>query len=179
MGSPRLYRPFDYLAGSRALSFGIASLFIISVIAYYSGTHMVGLIRIQFSADSPWLFYFYEQALIVLVLAILFYCAGLLFSKSRIRPVDVLGTVLLSRVPVLLVPLFRLIPFFDGITYQSNTHVGLLITYYGSVMWSAYLLFHAFEVSCNIKKPMIWPAYIVSMALSEMITGICINHLTN
>src|SRR5690606_25900607 len=102
-----LYNPFIYLAGFRSLVIGVIILLLISFVSYVSGTHYWGVVLPYFAKDSGFLYYFAEHSIHWLVLSLLLFMSGKLFSKSRIRFVDVLGTQGVAFAPFFIVPVIR------------------------------------------------------------------------
>ena len=88
-----LYNPFERIAGLPALGWGMLGLVASTVINFYSGFHYYGLISCGPAPLTAFWTYAAEVAAVWLVLALIFYIGGLLLSKSKIRVVDVFGTI--------------------------------------------------------------------------------------
>jgi hypothetical protein len=166
-----LYNPFTYFAGVKALLTGLVGLIIISAVAYTTGTHQNGLLYVSFASDTIWPYYFLDHCTSWLSIAVLLYVSGLLFSKSNIRPIDVLGSTLVSRIPLVFLPLIRLIPAFRSFQAWGSINLYLLIIIHiAAVIWCIALLYNAYKVSCNVKGNKLTISFIASLLLAEIST---------
>jgi arginine exporter protein ArgO len=95
-------------------------------------------------------------------------------SKSKIRAIDVWGTTLLSRIPLIITPMIRIIPVFQSFVIQSWQRYFVNGVYLASLVWFLILLFHAFKISCNLKNERLIASFITSMVLAVICTTIFI-----
>ena len=102
--------PFIQIAGARALAWGALGLLVSTVICYYAGYHYHGLLHFGPAPNPAWWCYAAEHLIVWLIPALLFYLGGKVFSHSRIRAIDVLGTVLFAELPLLGMTLIYLTP---------------------------------------------------------------------
>jgi hypothetical protein len=161
----RLFNPFRYIAGTKALVLGI--MFIISsALMLYSndmiqdsyihlGTADVALWQVMLAQFAWWI-----------VPAMLLYAGGLLLTKSQIRIIDVLGTTAFSQ--LLMIPMIA--PLMLPVVKEGSVRVvenlmqgvaastGDLLAVMLNGIWSTLLLvlfyiwnYHAFSTSCNVK----------------------------
>ena len=165
-----LYNPFTYLAGFKSLIIGLIILIIISLLAYTTGTHYIGYININFAKDSPFWIYLVENAIHGISVSLVFYIAVLMLSKSRIRMVDIVGTILTSKIPLLIVPVIRLFHPFDSFSIFSAPMYLLIVIYLISIIWSVTLMFNAFRISCNLKQDKLILSFIIGLVISDAIT---------
>ncbi len=170
MNRKLLYNPFIIIAGLKSLIIGFAGLLLTSFLAFKTGTHFNGLLNIDFAKDSELWVYSLENISHWIISSIIFYSAGSLLSNSRIRIIDILGTVLFSRLPLFITPLIRIIPFFQSFMVHSLAMYVLIGIYIISVIWTIILLVSAFKVSCNLKGEKLIISFIVSMILAEGLT---------
>jgi hypothetical protein len=112
-----------------------------------------------------------------LLLSAFIYISGEILSKSRIRLIDILGTSLMSRIPLILTPLFRTIPVFASFVIRSWEMYVLIMIYVISLVWTLTLLFNAVKVSCNLKIERLTIAYILCLLLSEVCTQVAVHLL--
>lgn len=174
----KLYNPFIYIAGVKSLVIGIISLAITTLLAYLSGTHFGGLFTINFAKDADYWFFAAENTIHWLFLSAFIYVSGVILSKSRIRFIDILGTALMSRMPLMLTPLFRTLPVFESFMVRSWEMYVLIVIYVISLVWTLILLFNAIKVSCNLKNDRLTIAYILCLLLSEICTQVAVYILT-
>ena len=88
-----LINPFEWIAGFQALGWGLLGMVVSTVISYLSGWHYHGLLHFGPAPNPAWWCYAVEHLVVWIVPATLFYLGGLILSRSRIRVIDVLGTV--------------------------------------------------------------------------------------
>ena len=172
MNQKILYNPFYYIAGTKSFLVGIVGLLLISYLAYYTGTHYNGILNIEFAKDSDLWVFLLENITFWFILSTLLYIAGIIFSESKIRPIDIYGTTLIARFPLLITPVIRIIPVFHSFVYKSVTMYLLICIYLVSLTWMVTLLLNAFKITCNLKNEKFIISFIVSILLSEILTKI-------
>lgn len=168
----KLYNPFIQIAGFKSLLIGVSGLIITTFTAFKTGTHFNGLLNIDLAKDSGYWVYLIENCSQWIILSAFFYLAGLILSKSRVRLIDVLGTTLFSRIPLVITPLVRTIPIFQSFAFGSVTMYAIVGIYLVSLIWTIVLLFNAFKVSGNLKSVQLIVSFIACMILSEVLTKI-------
>jgi hypothetical protein len=165
-----IFNPFVQIAGLKSLCIGLSVLFVTSYISYKTGTHFYGLVNIDFAKDSDFWIYLVEISSHWIILSILFYLAGSILSKSKLRAIDIFGTTLFARIPLVIAPLIRIIPVFRSFAFQSASMYLIIAIYMVSLIWTVVLLFNAFKISCNLKNEILIVSFIVSIILSEVLT---------
>lgn len=170
MNNKFIYNPFISIAGIKSILFGFSGLLLTSFLAYITGTHYYGHLNIEFAKDSPFWIYLVENSISWIVLSILLFISGLILSKSRIRVIDIFGTILFSRIPLLLLPLIRLIPALQSFVSQSPEMYFLIVIFWISMIWTVILSFNAYKVSCNLINEKLVISFIVCIILAEVIT---------
>ena len=173
----KIFNPFVQIAGFKSLLIGVSGLILTTFTAFKTGTHFNGLLNIDFAKDSGFWVYLLENCSQWIILSIFFYLAGLLLSKSRVRLIDILGTTLFSRIPLVITPLVRTIPVFQSFAFGSATMYSIIGIYLISLVWTIVLLFNAFKVSGNLKSVQLIVSFIASMVLTEVLTKICLYKL--
>jgi len=174
-----LFNPFIYVAGWQALGLGLLLMAITCVVAFFSKTHFDGVIDVHFGAGFPFLVCVFEQLNAWLFTVIVFLAASFILSKSRIRLIDIGGTLALSRTPMIFPAIAGFIPLLHQVPSIKNA-AGFLL---GSLLlilftiWMVALMYNAFTVSSNLKgSKAIW-GFIVSIILAEAISKIVISQL--
>ena len=163
-----LYNPYTKIAGYEALLFGVIVHILIVWLSYFTGTHIIGYSGLILAADAPFWFFHTEMAIHAVVIIVAIGVTGLVLAGSRFRWLDVMGTVLLSRVPLVLTPLARLLPPLKSFYGPSPIVYLITFIFMGSVIWSIALLYHAFKVSCNPKSRFTIIGFIGAIILSEV-----------
>jgi hypothetical protein len=182
----KLIRPFDYIAGEKALIAGIIFSLISSSIAVYVNIHFNGLINIKYiEADAPIYLSFLEPFLNTLVFSAVLATTGLIFKK-QFRMIDLIGTQLLSRAPLMLAVLVMLI---SGITKESTTELmeqlnpqspdlSLLVPFIVMaiatlpvLVYTLYLMYQSYSVSINLNGVRGVMSFIICFIITEVILG--------
>ena len=101
---------FEWFAGGLALGWGLLGMVVSTVICYLSGWHYHGLLHFGPAPNPAWWCYAVEHLVVWIVPAVLFYLGGLILSRSRIRVIDVLGTVAFAQLPFIFMNLFNMLP---------------------------------------------------------------------
>jgi hypothetical protein len=174
MKSNYLYNPFIKIAGFKSLILGLIGFVIVTYLAFKTGTHFNGLLNIDFARDSAYHVFLTENLLNWICISFFMYISGLIFSQSKIRIVDVLGTTLLSRIPLIIAPAIRTIPIFQSFMFQSWQMYFIISFYMISLAWTIVLLFNAFKISCNLKNEKLIILFIICFLLSDICTKLII-----
>ena len=147
--------PFTRIAGFPALFCGCVIMILTAAIAARCGVNFVGSLGIKVARPLPFELIF---ALIVfgwLNVATCFYIAGVFFSKSKIRAVDVYGTFALARVPFLIMVPFGLLPGLWNLDAQRIPMPELLLFTAAALLFVILVIilsYNAFAVSTNVKN---------------------------
>ncbi|NOZ48015.1 MAG: hypothetical protein GXO79_14745 [Chlorobi bacterium] len=169
-----LYAPFTRIAGLKSLLIGLIGLFITAYLAFLTGTHLNGLLNLDFAKDADFVFYLLENLINWVSISVFLFLSGLLLSKSRIRIIDIFGTSVLSRLPLIIAPLIRSFPFLQSFVFQSWKMYLIIVFYLVSVIWTIILLFNGFRISCNLKNERLIISFIISILFSEIVTRMVI-----
>jgi hypothetical protein len=180
-----LFNPFIYIAGAGALLMGWVFMTVTAVVGYYSLTHFDGPIDMHVGRAAPIQFYFIEQLVSWLCLTAAFFAAGKLFSHSRIRFIDVAGTMALARWPALV---SAVIGFGIDIPSELNslekltaaiTPATILFALLSCVMliWMIALMYNAFVVSCHIKSSKATVVFIGGLIVAEIISKLILSQV--
>jgi len=160
-----LLNPFERIAGWQALASGIVGLIISTFISYYSNYHYHGLLHFG-PAPNDALWCFAAEHLVVWIIpATIFMIGGLILSKSRVRIIDVFGTIVFAQIPLIFMNAFALLPPMQRMTQiDVNTPplelmqnpdfiLGTCISLIGLVflIWTLIWMFKALKISCNLK----------------------------
>ena len=160
-----LLNPFERIAGLKALAFGVVGMMVSTLLSYYSGWHYHGLLHFGPAPNPAWWCFAVEHLVVWLVPAILFYIGGLLLSRSRIRPVDVVGTVAFAQIPLIIMNQFNFLPPMHNLTkiditmspvdmmQQPGFLLGIWLSLVAMIflIWTLVWMFQALKVSCNLK----------------------------
>jgi hypothetical protein len=187
-----LFNPFEFIAGSKSLLYGIAILMATAFLGWAGNIYYDGVIDIHAGGKSPLVYHLLEIIVVWLVVSVLMFIAGLIVSKSKIRLIDVFGTMALARWPLLIVSIFGLlvpmeviaskvsasilyntlqvgeavdVATWEFIVFSIFTLLSLLV-----VVWIVALMWNAFKVSCNVKGPVAIFSFILVLIISELVS---------
>ena len=189
-----IVNPFIRIAGGQALIWGFLGLIVSTLLCWISGYHYHGLLHFGPAPNPAWWCYLAEHLIVWLIPALLFYLGGLFLSHSRIRVIDVLGTVLFAQLPLLGMNLISLLPAMrmmsqmnmnmspEEMLAQPYFILAMILTLLGlpflilTLIW----MFNALKVSCNLKQWKLWTVALIGIiggdVLCRFLIG-CINGL--
>lgn len=184
----RLVNPFIWIAGMKALICGLAGMLISTWMSWMSGYHYHGLLHFGPAPNPAWWCYLAEHLIIWLIPVILFYLGGLIFTRSRIRMIDVLGTVLFAQLPLLVMNVINMLPAMrvmnqmdenmsvDAMMSQPDFMLAMILSFVGlpfliiTLVW----MFNAAKVSCNLKGWKLWVTALVGIIGGDVLCRIVI-----
>lgn len=160
-----LINPFERIAGFQALSWGLLGMVVSTVICYQSGWHYHGLLHFGPAPNPAWWCFAVEHLVVWIVPAVLFYIGGLILSRSKIRLIDVVGTVAFAQLPFIFMDLFNMLPPIQNMVKMDMTLppmemveqpgflLGVWLSLIGVIflVWVLVWMYKALKVSCNLK----------------------------
>ncbi len=190
--SLRLFNPFRFIAGYKALLLGLAFILTSSFVGYLGNTHFDGLLDVHTGGEAPLWFFFAEALINWVSLAIPLFFFGLIVSRSSFRVVDVFGTQALARWPQLITALVMLpdanrrfaayimfkfargAPTATGNCTDMVIFAFALIVVIAMTIWMVTLMYRGYVVSCNIKGGKAISTFIVSLVGAEVLSKFAI-----
>ena len=167
-----LFNPSVRIAGTKALLLGWLFIVLTAFIAYFSHCHFDGAIDAHQGSQSVWWLYLAEPLLAWLCTVLMFYITGRIASSSKVRLVDIAGTMALARWPMLFVALL----FFIPVTLPANRlDIPPALILFSLVVlvfsiWMLALMYNAYRVSCNVKGSKAVISFIVALILTEVLS---------
>lgn len=163
-----LFNPFERIAGWQALAWGILGLIISTALSYLTNYHYHGLLHFGSAPNNALWCYVVEHLVVWLIPFMLFYLGGIMLSKSNIRLIDVLGTVVFAQLPLIISNLFFLLPPFQKLMeIDTNMPLAEMIIFFKQpevllavwlslvsvifLIWTLVWMFNALKVSTNLK----------------------------
>jgi len=171
-----LFNPFVYVAGEQALFVGWIGMLLASGIACYSNTHFDGAIDVHFGAPATLIISLSEQFIAWFTVTIVLYIFAILFSKSRIRFIDVAGTIALSRVLTFIFAILGFLPIWNSQANSAWIMVGALLLLL-PLVWLIALMFNAFSVSANMRGGKAVICFVAGLLLAEILSKVCLHYL--
>jgi len=196
-----IYNPFKKIAGWEAFGIGIILLCITTVLGYYSNTVFYG-ISAQIVNSVTWSKIFLLQFTGLFITVAVMYATALLSAK-HIRFQDILGTVTLSKYPLVLMVLLNIFlgdkmmettnkllevtgtlsttdayRIFDDFS-MSDFSIIMLFALVSLVLlvWEIALLFNAFKVSTNLKGTKCTLLFIAAVLVSEILINVAVSKI--
>ena len=186
-----IVNPFIRIAGGQALIWGFLGLIVSTLLCWISGYHYHGLLHFGPAPNPAWWCYLAEHLIVWLIPALLFYLGGLFLSHSRIRVIDVLGTVLSAQLPLLGMNLISLLPAMrmmsqmnmnmspEEMLAQPYFILAMILTLLGlpflilTLIW----MFNALKVSCNLKQWKLWTVALIGIIGGDVLCRFLIGWL--
>lgn len=186
-----IVNPFIRIAGGQALIWGFLGLIVSTLLCWISGYHYHGLLHFGPAPNPAWWCYLAEHLIVWLIPALLFYLGGLFLSHSRIRVIDVLGTVLFAQLPLLGMNLISLLPAMrmmsqmnmnmspEEMLAQPYFVLAMILTLLGlpflilTLIW----MFNALKVSCNLKQWKLWTVALIGIIAGDVLCRLLIEWL--
>lgn len=191
----KLFNPFTHVAGIRSLFWGVKIILITSILGYFFNIHFPDVISVKMCSNYSLWYFLIQSFSNWIIISLIFYISSLLFSKSKIRVIDMFGTQALARFPYLLAPftgisqapivvseyiLYTFLGMGDPVEITSGqiaiTIIMILVTLLLTI-WLIALMFNAFKVSSNIKGAKSVILFIIGLILSMVISIIVTNQL--
>jgi hypothetical protein len=174
-----LFKPFDRVAGAQALSLGLVVLLVQSILAFYFNSRFDGLLNLHFGAPLSFSTVAIQVAINWLSIAFCMYLLALTFGAKSMRLIDLLGTSALSFYPFALAPLLNASGYFSALNSQIEDNPlkavsGIAenqpwffalsaVLMLALIVWQVALLWNAFSVLTNLKKPKLIIAFILAL----------------
>jgi hypothetical protein len=185
-----LINPYQKIAGVAALILGVGIILIISYLGSIAKIYFPGLLGILNSSmmknpsiGTNFLFLLYQNAVIWLVLTLLFIVAAKICQQKSIRIIDFMGTVALSRFPYLLLTGFLALmrvenPRFMDVGMENGLQLkpSLLAISFSSVViicavWHVVTYLYALKESSGLSGKKLWISFIACILIGEIITN--------
>ena len=168
----QLINPFERIAGWQALFIGLAAMALTAVIGKINNVAFDGVLDVHGGATFSFLASFAMQAVNFLALFLTMWLAGICFSKTKFRAIDVAGTMALSRVPMLALAIICFLPIVPASVYDIPRMIIFMLVYLFFAIWMIALMYNAYTVSCNLKGARAVVSFIGALAVAEILSKI-------
>lgn len=185
-----LFQPFKYIAGAKALMWGIIVMLLTVFVSYYSHIHFPDIVSVKTGPSQSFFYYAAQIISNIVIVSGIMYIMALIFSTSSVRMIDLLGTQSLARAPYLFATLTgfsdsldQLGQFLIQVATQTHTPfvlplktitvaIGLLLFTLLMTIWMIALMYQGYKVSTNIKGSPLVITFIASLLLSSILSGV-------
>lgn len=181
--------PFQKIAGFKALLLGIIVLLVMSYTGALGGLYFLGplttinaSIVVKQSQHIGFLLLAYQNTVSCLILTTLFFITAKILTKKKLRIIDFLGTVTLSRFPLALFTVITsIVRMVDPTSLDIDMSKGLplhtftmglfILSVIGMVIivWQIITYFYAMKESSGLVGKKLWLGFIVSLVTAELI----------
>lgn len=187
-----LFKPIDRFQESHVFIAGMVTLVLGTLIASFFNARFDGILDLHFGNPVSLSTVFFDNIINVFSLFIPLFILGKVINVHT-RIIDILNTVLISRIPYFILPFFNIkglvtksseellrlversmaLDQISGFTYFIMTFFAVLSM--AAMVWSIVLLFNGFKISVNLKNKMhiIW--FGVSILCAEILSKLIIS----
>jgi len=185
----KLLNPFVYIAGGYSLLIGLLIIFCTSVIGFYSNIHFPDILSVKTGPDYPILYYILQSIANWLVISAILYLFAVVFSKSKIRSIDIFGTQALARFPYLIAALtgfsntmdkfgryilWQLLEQGEPVVMSAGAitlAIVLIVFTLFLTIWMVALMFNAYKIASNLKRGKLIITFITSLILAIVLSA--------
>ena len=166
-----LINPFERIAGWQALGIGVCVMALTAVFGKINNIAFDGVLDVH-AGPHGFTAAFAMQAVNLIVLFLIMWPAGVCFSKSKIRAVDVAGTIALSRTPMLLLTTLCFLPIVpSGLSDITITRIVVFsIISIILIIWMIALMYQGYSLSCGIKGSRSVISFIGALLIAELVS---------
>lgn len=159
----KILNPFHFLPLRQAWCWGIAAMILAAVFSWQTGLRATSLTQTNYLGDALWMSTL-RQVILWLLFSVVLYVCAVIFSKSKVRFVDVAAFNMFARIPfylTLLIFAFPSLRHIFGSIMDGNLEVALqhsnLLSIVGIVslvgfIWYLYWNYKAFAEATNLKN---------------------------
>lgn len=179
-----LFNPFSKIAGWQAFALGLVFVLITGLLGAYANIAYDGVIDVHLTESLTVKDSFVILAIDIVSAVGVFFIAGLVISR-HVRFVDILGTMILARAPLIILSMIGL--FIEPLSLSvdeildnpmalfRNTGIILFsVICIPILIWFITLMFNAFKVSSGAKGAKLIMAFIIGLIIAEIISKILI-----
>ncbi len=170
MKTKYLINPFERIAGWPALLIGLCVMALTAVFGKINKVAFDGALDVHAGATFSFAASFAMQAVDLLALFLTMWLAGVCFSKTKVRAVDVAGTMALSRAPMLLLVILSFLPIVPAGLFDTPRLTVFGIVSIVLIIWMIALMYHAFSVSCRMKGTRGTVVFIGALLVAEAVS---------
>ena len=180
-----LINPFTYIAGWQAFGIGIAFVLLMGVVGSLSGVYFDGALDAHLSKRGNFYHSFLFLGIDIVCVTLFMWIAALFFSKN-VRLIDMLGTMTLSKAPMLIVACMGFMVSEEMVFSLSGNPLAILtmpslivfsMLIIPFIVWSIALMYNAFKVSSGMKGNRTIFVFIAALLLAEIVSKIIIAYI--
>jgi len=181
-----LFNPFKFIAGYKALIVGIFAMLITSTVCMFEKMHLDGVIDVHGPKETATYIYYIEPLVDWLCFVIPLYIFGRILSVSSIRFIDVAGTGVLARYPILFIVLINMFfprqlndpkKLIDIIQTEPLLVIRIIVLEFliiPFIVWTVALMYNAYSISANLKGPKATWSFVAAIIFAEVVSKVII-----
>jgi len=169
-----LINPFERIAGWQALVIGFAVMALTAVIGKINNIAFDGVLDVHTGEPFSFSASFAMQAINFITLFVTMWLSGVCFSKTKIRAIDVAGTMALARAPMLLPAIICFMPIAPEDVSDIPRLAIFIAVCIPFIAWMIALMYNAFVVSCHLKGVRAVVSFIGALLVAEIVSKIVI-----
>jgi len=167
-----LINPFERVAGWQALVIGVAVMALTAVIGKLNQVAFDGVLDVHGGATFNLSASFIMQAVNFLALFLTMWLAGVCFSKTKFRAIDMAGTMALARTPMLLLAIVCFLPAVPKTFLDVPRLIIFTLICIPFIIWMIALMYNAYSVSCHLKGSRAVVSFIGALLVAEIISKV-------
>ncbi len=186
-----LINPYQKIAGEKAFFIGLIACVAQVLMGYFFQTHFDGILDTHYGKVESLVDSISEMLINLFSMYLFFGLAGKWILNSRMRWIDLLGTMTFSRIPLLILPLFNFTGYFSRIGDNIENElkagkivfpkademmwligIGIFSTLF--IIWYITWMFQAFKTTANGKGGKFIFTFIACVLLAEIMSKILI-----
>ena len=194
------YNPFQYIAGGRALAAGLGFMVLASLAGTLTNLWFPGVLDLKLGYEGPFLIHLATSVMSWAVLVVVLYFMAQGLSSSRVRLVDMAGTLALAHAPRLLaaltgaggivgkamnnllyrftqdgqeaIPLQMLgnITPVDMKAWEWILAFNLMALQLLTIIWMVALMYNAYRISANLKDSRAVISFAIGLLVAEALS---------
>ncbi|MCA1752138.1 MAG: hypothetical protein ABR572_10520 [Cryomorphaceae bacterium] len=182
-----LFNPFERYAGIQALTAGVVIAVLAALGASFFQTRFDGVLDAHYnSGDVEFVTAISDQLINASCAFIIFYALSVILGARGLRPIDMLGTLMLARAPYVLMPLGNVGGYMsahgeavmksiesDPLNPDLGPILAMLPVILLSIVlvaWMIALFFNAWKVCTNFKGVRLIGGFIAALFLAEVLS---------
>jgi len=179
MKTKMFINPFERIAGWQALFIGLVVMSLTAVVGKINHVAFDGVLDVHKWATFSFSTAFAMQAVNFLALFLTMWLAGICFSTSKLRVIDVAGTMALARAPMLLLAIICFLPVVPERLFDMPRVIIFSLTGILFVIWMVALMYNAYSVSCHLKGSKAILSFIGALLVAEIVSKLIFIFLLN
>jgi hypothetical protein len=183
-----LFRPFRFIAGGKALIYGILVMLLLVGLCLLTDTMFDGTLDSHYGCEkSIILQHIYCIFGVYIITVIVFYVTALIVSGKNVRLIDIAGTLALAKIPLIVDALLGFLPLSKALcgidldfSPEGMQQISMIILKMSpflilgvvTLIWYIVLMYNGYSVSANVRGTKGVLTFIAALLLSETLSKV-------